>query len=272
MSEAVRYVPLDARGWRLAMGLRPLEESKWLEVDPRRDEELALKSALLAERRDVVVATRALGDEASAELLDELMKNLRTHHPSIPIEVNRDEHPIVAASRLVQEDLCILVRSDQWRLAAASVCFPSRWSLVEKIGTTMDEIHVPVPGYDEELSHPTNALFDRLKPERSFWRLNWTLLDSPLLHQPSAVRSSPSGRLDDWSFRVERQTLRRLVRSGAIVFTIRTYVDSLEVLCRSSEDFAANLLHALDTAPPSMQRYKGWLGVADHLREILTGP
>ncbi len=135
----------------------------------------------------------------------------------------------------------------------------------------MDEIHVPVPAYDEELSHPTNALFDRLKPERSFWRLNWTILDSPLLHQPTAVRSSPSGRLDDWSFRVERQTLRRLARTGAIVFAIRTYVDSLDVLCRSSEDFASNLLHALDTAPRSMQRYKGWLGVHDQLREILTG-
>lgn len=271
MDALVRYVPVDARGWRLAMGLRPLDESKWFEVDAHRDEELALKTDLLSSKPDVVVATRPEGDQASAELLEEVLANLRTHHPSVPTHVDPDEHPIVVASRLVQEDLCVLVRSDAWRLQSASVCFPSRWSLVEKIGTTMDEIHVPVPSYDEELSQPTNALFDRLKPDRSFWRLNWTLLDSPVLHQPSAVRSSPSGRLDDWSFRVERQTLRRLANSGAIVFTIRTYVDALDVLCRTSEDFASNLLHALETAPPSMQRYKGWLGVYDQLRELLTG-
>jgi hypothetical protein len=270
MSDTVRYIPLDARGWRLAMGLRPLEESKWIEVDAHRDEELALKTALLADQRDVVVATRPEGDEASAELLEEIVGNLRTYHPSLPREVDPDEHPIVAASRLVQEDLCVLVRSDQWRLVAASVCFPSRWNLADKIGTTMDEIHVPVPAYDDELSQPTNALFERLKPERSFWRLNWTLLDSPLLHQPTATRTSPSGRLEDWSFRVERQTLRRLSRTGGVVFTIRTYVESLDVLCRSDEDFSVNLLHALDTAPSSMQRYKGWLGVHDYLRTILS--
>ena len=46
------------------------------------------------------------------------------------------------------------------------------------------------------------------------------------------------------------------------MFTIRTYVNSLDALCRTSEGFAANLLHALDTAPPSVQRYKvGWAWV-----------
>jgi len=80
---------------------------------------------------------------------------------------------VVAAARLVQEDLCVLVRSDAWRLQAACVCFPSRWNLASKLGTTLDDIHRPVPSYDVELSRPTNAFFERLKPSRSFWRLNW---------------------------------------------------------------------------------------------------
>ena len=194
MSSAIRHVALDARGWRLAMGLRPLEESKWLKIDEHRDEELALRSSLLATKRDVVVATRIEGDEASAELLEEVLTYLGAYHPSIPADFDPDEHPIVGVSRLVQEDLCVLVRDDKWRLQSACVCFPSRWSLVDKIGATMDQIfYGSVPSYDEELSHPTNALFDRLKPERSFWRLNWTLLDSPTLHQPPAVRSSTAG-------------------------------------------------------------------------------
>ena len=152
------------------------------------------------------------------------------------------EHPIVEASRLVQEDLCVLVREDAWRLRAACVCFPSRWDLATKIGTTLDDIHAPVPGYDSQLSTPTNSFFDRLRPDRSFWRLNWTLLDHPDLHQPNRARVAPSGELDDWYFRVERQTLRQLQRTNAIVFTIRTYVTSAASLRVSDSQFVPGAL------------------------------
>jgi dimethylamine monooxygenase subunit A len=251
------------------MGLRPLDLAAWLEVDENYDEELALKTQLLRENFDVVVATEPDGTEASLELLDEIRGNLRLHHPGITTALHDDEHPIVAASRLVQEDLCILVRDVAWRLRAACVCFPSRWDLATKIGTTLDDIHAPVPGYDDELARPTNAFFDRLKPDRAFWRLNWTLLDSPVLYQPALVRASPSGRLEDWYFRVERQTLRALPRTNAVVFTIRTYVTSAATLRERDDTFVSTLLHSLDTAPVSVQSYKGWTGVAERLRAAL---
>ena len=265
------YVPLEPKGWRMAMGLRPLDLEQWLEVDERRDGELEQKRQLLESAYDVVVATTRDGDEGSRELLAEVTSYLHVHHPDIDVVVRGDEHPVVAAARLVQEDLCVLVRSDAWRLQAACVCFPSRWSLASKIGTTLDDIHRPVPTYDVELSRPTNAFFDRLKPERSFWRLNWTLIDSPALHQPTAARGGPHGDLADWFFRVERQTLRRLRHSGAIVFTIRNYVVSAQELCATREEFGSTLLLNLDTAPVAMQSYKGWIGVADRLRASLGG-
>lgn len=267
---ASTYVPLDARGWRLAMGLRPLNLAAWLEVDEHYDEELELKALLLHENFDVVVATEPEAYKASLELLGEIQANLRLHHASVAAAtLHDDDHPIVAASRLVQEDLCILVRDDAWRLRAACVCFPSRWDLRTKIGTTLDDIHAPVPGYDGELARPTNAFFDRLKPDRAFWRLNWTLLDSPVLYQPAVVRASPSGRLEDWHFRVERQTLRALPRTNAVVFTIRTYVTSAATLQERDDMFVSTLLHSLDTAPASVQSYKGWTGVAERLRAAL---
>jgi hypothetical protein len=70
---------------------------------------------------------------------------------------------------------------------------------------------------------------------------------------------------------VERQTLRRLARSDAIVFTIRTYVASAQELCDAHDEFAATLLLNLDTAPEAMQSYKGWTGVAERLRASLSG-
>jgi hypothetical protein len=265
------YIPLEAKGWRMAMGLRPLDLERWLEVDERRDDELEQKRQLLDTAFDVVVATDPHGDEGSRELLLEVTRFLEVHHPEIAIEVSAHEHPVVAAARLVQEDLCVLVRSDAWRLRAACVCFPSRWNLASKLGTTLDDIHRPVPIYDVELSRPTNAFFERLRPDRSFWRLNWTLIDSPVLHQPTSARRSPHGDLADWFFRVERQTLRRLAVSDAVVFTIRNYVASAKELCDAHEEFGATLLLNLDTAPEAVREYKGWTGVADRLRASLGG-
>ena len=269
MDHAVPYLPIDPKGFRMAMGLRPLDLSKWLEVDEHRGDELAQKRQLIDEKYDVVVATRPGGYDASVELLDEVRRALATYHPELELEAARDEHPIVGASRLVQEDLCVLVRSDAWRLEAASVCFPSRWSLATKIGTTLDEIHRPIPFYDEQLAQPTNGVFDRMKPDRSFWRLNWTLIDNPALHQPSMVRRAGRADLDQWFFRVERQTLRQLPSTRAIVFTIHNYVASARVMCDAYEEFGELLVRALDATPDAMQEYKGWRGVADQIREAL---
>jgi hypothetical protein len=269
MSTSFPYVPLDHRGWRLAMGLRPLDPAKWLEFDEHCEEELTLKTQLLEDEYDVVVATNPEGDDASRELLAELKQFLRDVHPSRSTETIEREHPIVQASRLVQEDLCVLVKEDTWRLRAACVCFPSRWDLASKIGTTLDDIHSPVPQYDEELARPTNAFFDRLTPEKSFWRLNWTLVDSPVLFQRARTRLPPHGDLADWYFRVERQTLRQLPLTRAIVFTIRTYVTSAASLSELDEEFLPALLHGLETAPASVQDYKGWTGVATRLRDEL---
>ncbi|MEO9180742.1 MAG: DUF3445 domain-containing protein [Acidimicrobiales bacterium] len=268
-SSSFPYLPLEPKGWRMTMGLRPLEPSKWLEVDASRGEELELKRQLLDSSYDVVVATKPEGDDGSNELLTAVAAFLAEHHPELPIGTLTDDHPIVAAARLVQEDLCVLVCSDTWRLQAACVCFPSRWKLATKIGATLDDIHQPVPVYDEQLRRPTNAFFDRLKPDHSFWRLNWTLIDSPTLHQPMGARQSPSGDLAQWFFRVERQTLRRLPASNAIIFTIRNYVASAMELCHDHEEFGPTLLLNLETAPQRVREYKGWVGVADRLRSSL---
>lgn len=251
------------------MGLRPLDMAQWLLIDDQYDHELSLKEALLERDFDAVVATNPEGDAASFELLQEIRSFLASHHADLPLRVPLGEHPIVQASRLVQEDLCVLVRDDEWRLRAACVCFPSRWDLASKIGATLDAIHAPVPLYDEELARPTNAFFDRLTPERSFWRLNWTLLDSPALHQPTRARVALRDDLAQWYFRVERQTLRQLPESKAIVFTIRTYVSSAASLRDDDPEFVPALLHSLDSAPSSVKAYKGWTGVAERLREAL---
>lgn len=277
------YVPVDGGPWRLSMGLHRLDPGRWLEVDEHRGEDLRRKAQLLAAAPDVVVVTLPGSEAASEELHELVVAHLEADHAGLldadgePVRERTTgaerhsalEHPIVRASRLVQEDLCVLERDDTWRLTAACVCFPSRWSLREKLGQTLGEIHGPVPGFRDALESPASTFFDRLSAERPVWRVNWTLLDTDEPHLPTA-----SGRRAQWAspdvgdalwFRVERQTLRRLASTGAIVFSIRTYVRPLAEVVDATPGFAAALRDTMRTVTSDVAAYKGWVGLLDPL-------
>ena len=182
-------------------------------------------------------------------------------------------HPLDVAGRLVQEDLCLMDREepgDEYRLVAASLCFPSRWRLADKIGRPLSEIHQPVPHYAEQLNSATNSLFDRLTPERPIWRLNWSLLDDPALYQPTG-HSAPSQATppEQLWLRIERQTLRRLPDTRAVLFTIRIHISPLTDLVdlRDREQLAV----ALSGLPETMLRYKSMAGFAQEIVAWLRG-
>lgn len=56
--------------------------------------------------------------------------------------------------------------------------------------------------------------------------------------------------------RTERQTLRRLPRSGAVIFTIRTYLFPVEELVREP-GVAARFASAVRSWPEGVREYKG---------------
>ena len=276
------------------MGLRPLEPGRWLDVDARRGTELAEKHRLVERSHDRVFAARAGSEAAGAELLDAVLSDLAAHHPGL-VSVGGDgmltehstgaridpgaHHPLDVAGRLVQEDLCLMTTEHTdgaWVLAAASVCFPSRWRLADKVGGTLLDIHRPVPGYETALDRPTRALFDRLSPARRVWRLNWTLIDDPGLHQPDAegrgrvfdAGADPSRAL--W-LRVERQTLVRIGERPAVAFTIRTYVTALADLVVAEPHVVGALRAQLATVPADTIAYTGWGGFIEPVLAWLAG-
>jgi hypothetical protein len=55
--------------------------------------------------------------------------------------------------------------------------------------------------------------------------------------------------------RVERETIRRFPVTGAVLFTIRTYIRPLRHLVERPED-AARLAEALDNLPDDVRDYK----------------
>lgn len=245
------------------MGLRPLDLSVWFEQDDSSEDQRRVKEVLLASRFDDVVALESGALSACEELLREV------EWASGRAAQDHMEHPLVAASRLVADDLCVLERRDgEWVLTAAVVCAPSRWVLAEKLGHSVSAIHSPVPNYATDLDQLVTSFFDRLSIEKAVWRLNWTLVDSPELFLWPRDSQAPHPR--SWFFRVERQTLRRLPQSDAIVFTIRTYVTSLDELLATHPEHGEDLLLALETAPAETLEYKGWRGVAKELRDRLS--
>lgn len=119
--------------------------------------------------------------------------------------------------------------------------------------------HAPVAGYGATLARPVDRFFDQLKPGRLVWRLNWGIVDSPARFQPVALPApapitAASAGEQLW-LRVERQTLRKLPQTEAVVFTIRTYITRLDRAI-TAPTAAAELAGAVRALPIEMLRYK----------------
>lgn len=257
------------------MGLRTVDEADWLVVDERRPAELAEKRRLLDERHDEVFGALPGTEAAGAEALALVTGWLGAHHPDLRPEVTAgagepggpDRHPLEQAGRLVQEDLCVMDRrGDDVCLVAASLCFPSHWRLAEKLGGSAAAIHGPVTHYAEELQAKVDRYLERLPVDRIGLRRNWTVQDHDTLFVPSYPPTRPGVDATDagdhlW-LRSERQTLRRLPTTGAVLFTIRVQVAPLGVLAQRP-DVAHALAAALRSAGrPRRDRAPGHLDAA----------
>lgn len=277
-ASAFAYAPFDESPYRLAMGLMALKAEAWIEIDRHYDRYLAEKRRLLSERPEEVFAALPEAEAASSELLALLAAHLATVFPDRfrredgslvhlrrgeRFDLDGDLHPLDLAGRLVQEDFCLMQPgSEGYRLTAASLCFPTRWRLHDKFGHPMARIHRPVPFYGERLERPVDRFFERMKPDKPVWRLNWSLTDDSELFQPTG-HSRPDADLGISSdnagtrvfFRVERQTLRRLPASGAICFGIRVYQNPLSDI-EGEPGLAARLAAAVRQLPEEVLFYK----------------
>ena len=216
------------------MGTHALDLDRWLMADEAREMELALRARLIDERGTEVFDVRPGSDDAGAEVLELVTGWSRARGFGDPPPA---AHPLEAAARHVQEDLCLMVQRDgDWHLDAGALCFPTFWSLQEKLGRPTGAVHAPVAHYADELSPRVDRFFDRLRAETPVWRRNLSVKPYPLLFLPTSRAIQPVGDLDvadDGSpmwIRSERQTLRRLPRTGAILFTIRVQLAPASVL------------------------------------------
>lgn len=287
------YLRLDSQEFALSLGARALGGAPLLDIDlPRYPAELALKTAILSDDYRCYFQAPPGSVPLQWDALEYVLPRLAGSYPehfalaadgerwiwhnrllgtttalrladsaSLPLP------PLDWLGRQIQEDLLLLDgdASAGFPLVAGQLCFANRWSLDEKLGCPLLTIHDPVPGFATALGRSAGLLLERLKPERPVWRMNWAIavvdrlnlaphLDRDLDERKRAIEPENAG--ERCFFRVERQTLARLPRTGAALFAIHTYQAPVAKLA-ANQAWARQMLGVLETTPAEMLSYKG---------------
>lgn len=241
LQKHIPHLPWMDPHTRRLPGAKPLDLADWLVVDEAYAAQMALRDRLICDHRDAVFAMTdeagAAADEVYALMLpllpalgftlDETMAT-RPDGVTVPLDATQ---PLLTLGRLVQEDLCLMQHDGQGEhlLSAAILCFPAGWLLAEKLGRPMMRIHKPVVKYTEDIGRRVQRLMDMVRPGSPLWRVNAHHSAAPL-HNPLAETShadyaaEPVTATDKPFIRSERQALIRLPVSGAVLFSIHTYI------------------------------------------------
>ncbi|SEG56624.1 heme-dependent oxidative N-demethylase family protein [Marinobacterium lutimaris] len=175
--------------------------------------------------------------------------------------------PMEYIGRQVQGDFALLDQRDgDLFMDAGIVTCPADWSLAFDAGMGFKEWHGPVP-----MAHEM-GIFDRalkylcaIPLGRPVRRLNWTLtVNARMDTSPETYPSWGSDRAsvtpenvgEKVHLRVELQVLDRMSRSNALMFSIRTYLISLEDLVTNPE-WAKRMHRVMKGLPEQLIEYKG---------------
>jgi alpha-1,2-mannosyltransferase len=124
-----------------------------------------------------------------------------------------------------------------------------------------------VPQYKEKLHGSLLRFFQRIKPDGPVERNNYFVQTDSSLPWSSKIGSEDSygigwdnadthPSIDEIHFRSERQTLRRLPRTGGVLFTIRTYMLPVREICQEKW-VPGRFASAIRSWGADVGRYKG---------------
>lgn len=216
----------------LRMGLVRLDESRWLDPEPN-------------------LAARAAGFDAHPEsvmVLPEAEAGIAEMADLLGVKGGLE-----TCARSVWEDLCVMVQDapgQPFRLGAGAVAFPTDWRLSEKIGRPLHQVHEPIHGYAEQLASGVDKFMNGLQSFNIFGRTNaFVVASNDLRYMPAAAPEQRFAHVtadnagETLFVRCEREALRRLPKSRAIVFTIGIY---LTPICQLSDAAVARIAQSVE--------------------------
>ncbi|KAI1401820.1 hypothetical protein F4819DRAFT_456807 [Hypoxylon fuscum] len=181
--------------------------------------------------------------------------------PADPIEALRSLGETV-------EDDCFFLREtpDGHQCTAFVCCCPSGFDPAEKMGKLLKDIHGPVPSY-EKIGPSMERYFSRLEVGKSASRVNWSVTTNSELFNVSGnhvndgdeVEENMDINIDTAQVRMELQTLTRMPKTRAILFSFKTYVYPVkEIKAEGLGPDLADAIEGLKTGnAPGMWVYKG---------------
>lgn len=238
MDRFQKELPFNPFVFKRLPGIGPLDPKQWLLQDDAFEFQMSERARLLGAQRSDVLRSCDGSEPAQQELLDAVLNTLldtasyrvgatEVRRPDgVTIAIDRAD-PLGTLGHLVQEDFCILEpRGDQSVLTAAVLCFPASWRLSDKIDQPLTHIHIPVGAYTADLAKRVQRMFDAIHPDKPLWRNNCLWYEQPELFQPNSRVEPVSGQgaITAAYLRSERQCLLRLPKTGAVVFSIHTYM------------------------------------------------
>ncbi|WP_298200233.1 heme-dependent oxidative N-demethylase subunit alpha family protein [Novosphingobium sp.] len=227
----------------LRMGLGRITEAEWRDPAP----DVAARTAVFAAHPEAVQVLPG-SEDAIAELGE-------------VVGVSGDLATIASATH---EDWCLLTQAEpggSFVLVAGAVGYPTDWQVADKMGKPVHAVHQPTHGYAERLATSVDRFMDGLAPRDLFGRTNMFVLASsahrymptvPMAERFAHVTADNAG--ETLYVRCERETLRRLPRSGAIVFGIGIYRAPLGTL---SDENLARVAKSLTGFMPGEDERRG---------------
>ncbi|KAL1310771.1 hypothetical protein AAFC00_001019 [Neodothiora populina] len=282
--------------YNITLGLRSMNWDEWIELDNHYLKYHEDKKRRIAERGEKCFRTADDPKvfDGAVELLEELCGYLPERYPSMfkktdvgmdnivtneSFDIRRDvltcngnkEDPMCMAARMTQDDLAIMFEKEdgQYYLLAGAILLAGFWKLEDKLGMPLSEIHTSgnVPGYKEKLEKGMLNFFRRVKPDGPVQRNNYFIQVDDQLPWSSSIGSEDADdaswataeadkAIEHHFFRSERQSLRRLPRSGGVVFTIRTYFLPMTEICKEPY-VPGRLASAIRSWGEDVSKYKG---------------
>ncbi|KAI0119501.1 hypothetical protein F4814DRAFT_412199 [Daldinia grandis] len=289
--DPIKYQPYKTQG-HVTMGIQKRARSDWIRMDRGYLARIEERLPLIREKADFTIGTGEAVNPAIEELYEEIMirylparfptmfktqgkmrgksvKNLATG-ATYPLTTEGLTHAqmLTYMGENVEEDFYFMCpdANGEYRLQGYIACFPGGFLSPSRVGESVREIHKPVPGYERKLGLSVDRYFARMQPGDFIGRMNWSLqVDGADLFRTDGnnyypgtdqevedYKEDPS--IDDCYLRVEHQTLTKLPRTSAIIFTVRSYMTPLHQV--KAEGDGKALAEAIESMPQGLGHYK----------------